>query len=209
MQHIEKQHPLAAFDEFLRKEKPTRWDDIHKTQQAKDVYTACRNAILYNEQKGLGGYTEKPLLNAKDIHIDHYKKKGMGWQPDVTFDWNNLIVEDRNPQYGACYKDKLTSSKDDYDKMINPVTEYPERYFDYLTNGEIKPKDDITDEEREKAEFTINRFNLNHTHLQKTREAIIKNIAVYIKQLDDETIKAAMEDNGFPTVVAWSLKQLR
>ena len=87
----------------VQNEHPVNWDDIHHSKRHPDLYHDCRDTILVCEQNGLGGYTERPLMNASDLHIDHYRKKGMNWPHDVSFDWNNLVVESRNPDYGACY----------------------------------------------------------------------------------------------------------
>ena len=70
-----------------------------------------RDTILVCEQKGLGGYTERSLMEASDLHMDHYRQKGMNWPHDVSFDWNNLVVESRNPDYGACYKDEFPAGR--------------------------------------------------------------------------------------------------
>lgn len=202
MKHIKKGEPLPAFCDFIRNEHPVNWDDIHRHPE---LYLDCRDKIFIDEQNALGGYTERPLLGARDLHIDHYRKKGMSWTTNVTFDWNNLIVEERNPNYGACYKDNHTSNQKDYEKLLNPVVDYPEKLMTYLPNGEIVPQKSIKTNEREKTEFTISRFNLNHPSLKRERETLMKIILEDYKQLSDEEIQSALIDNGYPTVVEWAL----
>ena len=205
MKHINKNTPPAEFIDFINKEHPNKWSDIHKSLRFPNLYVNCRYEILISEQGGLGGYTERPLMGASDLHIDHFKKKGMNWPYDVMFDWNNFIVEERTNQYGACYKDNNTSNIQDYNKLLNPVMDYPEQLMTYLPNGEIIAKRNIDDLDKEKVEFTIERFNLNHPLLKSERETLIKLIRDGYSSLSDEEIVAALEDNGYPTVVEWIL----
>ena len=163
------------------------------------------NEIFIDEQGALGGYTERPLMNAEDLHIDHYRKKGMPWPSDVTFDWNNFIVEERTNHYGACYKDKRTNNVADYDKLLNPVEDYPEQMMTYLPNGELIAESGIDAADKEKVDFTIERFNLNHNLLKSERETLIKMICEGYSCLSDDEIKSALEDNGYPTVIEWVL----
>jgi uncharacterized protein (TIGR02646 family) len=205
MKHIVKGNPIAAFVDFVDKEHPTNWDDIRSSKRHPNLSSDCRNHILQSEQCNNGGYTERPLWNEKNLHIDHFRKKGLPWKTDVTFDWNNLIVEDRNPFYGACYKDKYTNSIEDYQLLLNPAVDYPEDFFTYSFNGEIVAKDGLSDNDRQRAEFTISRFNLNHETLRKVRGELITTVLSY-GQLDDDIVRQSLESYGFPTVVEWVLK---
>ena len=182
MIHIEKGEPLKEFVDFLAKEHPTKWDDIHKSKRYPDLGAKCRDHILREEQNMIGGYTERPLRNAKELHIDHYRKKGMSWPYDVTWDWNNFIVEDRNPNYGACYKDKHTSDVADYDWLLNPVDDYPQTMMTYLFNGQIIARPGLSERDACRATFTIERFNLRHESLRIMRQHIIRMIEQF-KQL--------------------------
>lgn len=162
MKHIDKNQPIGDFLDFVQNENPINWNDIHHSQRHPNLYRDCRDTILVCEQNGLGGYTERPLMNASDLHIDHYRKKGMNWPHDVSFDWNNLVVESRNPGYGACYKDNLTRNIADYNSLLNPMIDYPEEMITYLSNGEMVVRDGLNEATRDKVIFTIGRFNLNH-----------------------------------------------
>lgn len=200
MEHIDKKEPIEAFTNFVSKTHPSSWDDLHKEPGPS---LQCRTYILQEEQHMLGGYTERPLNSDDEIHIDHFRKKGMPWPNDVTFDWNNLVVEDRCADYGTCYKDKHTSSMADYDLQLNPVEDYPERLFSYNQEGFIFAKPGIDDNERIKAEFTIERFNLNHATLKQMRLKLIRTIGNYTNQLDADTIRQCVANEGFPSVVEW------
>lgn len=209
MKHIDKSQPIADFLDFVQNEHPINWNDIHHSQRHPNLYNDCRNTILVCEQKGLGGYTERPLMNASDLHIDHYRKKGMNWPHDVSFDWNNLVVESRNPEYGACYKDNLTSNIADYNSLLNPMVDYPEEMITYLPNGEMVARDGLNEKSIDKVIFTIARFNLNHQLLKPERETLIGYIIKDYTTLSDDEIRLALEDNGYPTVVEYALDARR
>ena len=205
MKHIDKQQPIADFEDFVQNEHPSTWDDIHHSQRHPHLYRDCLDTILVNEQNGLGGYTERPLMDAIDLHIDHFRKKGMNWPQSVTFDWNNLVVESRNPHFGACYKDAHTSDTVDYGRLLNPMVDYPERMLTYIPNGKLVPCDGLNDICKNKVDFTIERFNLNHQLLRAERETLIKIIINDYAMLSDEEVRSALDDNGYPTVVEYAL----
>lgn len=208
MKHIEKGTAIKEFADFCEHEHPASWNDFHNSKRTPGLARMCRDYILMNEQSFLGGYTERFLLGNDNLHIDHFRKKGMNWPNDVTFDWNNFIVEDRNADYGACYKDLHTNDMSDYDLLLNPVTDYPEQMMTYEPNGTIVAKAGLSMEERQKVNFTICRFNLNHNKLRKMRENVIKIISGY-ESLSDDDIRNAMVESGFPTVVDWELSVRR
>jgi uncharacterized protein (TIGR02646 family) len=205
MKHIRKGAPLADFTDFVQNECPINWGCIHNSKRHPNIYDDCRDEILIKEQDGLGGYTERPLLGNTKLHIDHYRKKGLNWSKDVSFNWDNLIVEERSSNYGACYKDKFTQDTQDYTRMLNPVEHYPERLISYFTNGVMVAKSGISKEEFDCVNFTIERFNLNHKFLVSEREMIIKYVIEDYRCLSDDEIRTALKDCGYPTVVEWAL----
>jgi uncharacterized protein (TIGR02646 family) len=210
MIHIQKGTPLKEFTDFIQTRKPTNWEDIHQREHEK-VFRLTRESILESEQKGLGGYTERPLSTStrekiseeNRVHIDHYKKRVMF--PRLTFDWNNLVVEDRNPNYGACYKDRVLNNADDYKRLLNPVVDYPESMLTYRPDGQMRVKEKLPLADSDRAQFTIDTFNLNHVALRKKRENVIRDI-LNCSGLTDDEIRQAMTGKGFPTVVEWALK---
>lgn len=159
----------------------------------------------------LGAYTERPLWPPTPTHIDHFRMKGLPWTgKNVTFDWNNLMVEDRSPDYGAGYKDAHTNSIDDYRLLLNPAVDYPEQFMTYNSNGEILPNKSLSHNDHLKATFTIQRFNLNHPVLREMRSRIIVAFLNMAEgKLTAEEIREAMADEGFPTVIEWLLEEGR
>ncbi len=204
---INKNNIPQCFQDFIDNEHPQKWDDIHHSRANPQVYETCRKYILEIEQHGISAYTECPLWNNANLHIDHFRKKGMNWPVNQTFRWENLFVDERNNNYGACYKDNNTSNKADYDSIIDPAQEDPEEYLTYVANGEMVPQSAISSAKKHKAQFTCDRFNLNHEALVSKRCQIISYINEYYKGgMSCQDIRSALKDSGFPTVIEYALK---
>ncbi len=210
MRKINKLSCPQEFSEYIRKENPKIWDDFSRSKQHGSVYGVCMGQLLH-EQNGLSGYTEKPISDStKGLHIDHFRRRGIFRTPQNCFDWNNLIADEHNPNYGADYKDKNISQKDEYNKLIDPVTEDPHKYFTYQTNGNIVAKADLEKKDKEKAEFTITKFNLQHPALVEMRGTLIKYVNEYKDTgLSDNDIFECLQNHGFTSVVEYVLNNIK
>lgn len=202
MKKINKSTPLAEFSILISgNSRPTNWNEF--TREHHDLYLKVRNQLL-TEQDNMSGYTEIPLEAEGNIHIDHFKKKGMF--QSLEFSWNNFIVDEKdNTIYGAGFKDKHVQQAD-YSKIINPVIEQPSQFLTYIEDGTMIVRQDITDEAiRNKAEFTIYIFNLNHPYLKKTRGSIISAIRAYQTGLmEKEDVQNALASCGFQSLIDYS-----
>lgn len=148
----------------------------------------------------MSGYTERVLASMQGLtHIDHFKKRDLF--PQLTFCWENLIVDDHTKAYGSDYKDSFGLKVADYDRIINPVDDDPHDYFEYLTSGEIIAKEGA---DKAKAEFTIKVFNLNERSLVCERESMIKNI-VFMKKggTTSSEILRSLKNIPFPSVAEY------
>ena len=193
MRKINKKTPLSNFNGANFKVGCRTWDDFHKNH--KQIYEKTRCQILMDEQNQLCGYTEIFINELKSCHIDHYKKRDIS--PELTFDWNNLIVATKDSAFGAGHKDqKYGIQKSDYDNIFNPVVDEIENYFYYTEWGEVIPKTTIPDDKNEKAQKTINVFNLNHNSLKARRKGLFKMVGSY-NGLAKEGILLALEHSGF------------
>lgn len=200
MRKINKSVPPQSFSSLLSsRKKPSNWDEFHKNNQ--DVFNECRETILINEQDCLCGYTELPIQEITDSHIDHYKKKSLN--SIYCFDWNNFIVATKDSEFGACYKDQhYCSCINDYLKILNPVIDNCTDFFEYDFFGKIKPKSNLTSTNKLKAEETIKAFNLNHKSLSTRRQDIILIIDSYIQGgLPNSEIKSAISTQGFKSLL--------
>lgn len=203
MRKIQKQVPPEDLARFVRRERPQKFEEIHHSELFPELYDECIEQ-LKTEQENLSGYTEKPLKSG--VHVDHFRKQALFNTPDMVFGWGNMIADEHNPNYGAGFKDKRVT-REEYDKLINPVLEDPHHYLTYMDEGIIKPVDGLTVQEREKAEKTIEIFNLKHPLLKELRERAIKMVKEYKNQgLTEEDILGALRDYGFTSAVEYALK---
>ena len=196
MRRIVKTEPYTPFSNFVHRNHPQNWSDLPF-----EIKNDTKKYILYNEQNGLSGYTEKPVT--KKSHIDHYIKRDLN--PGLTFDWNNLIVDEINDLYGARFKDTQIHHLNQYTNILNPVTDDVHLLFYYSQTGRIDPHPNLTDLERVKAKNTIDIFNLNHPDLVNKRKSIFKNIQDYQNQLGKEELYTILKAYGFHSLLKQEL----
>lgn len=203
MIHVNRAEKLPEFEEFTKKNKTTGWNEFSRPKgETHELYLNCRELLLAH-QNGLSAYTEKDLGD-KELHIDHYRKRDLF--PELKFEWNNLIVDERNnDEYGAGHKDKIVKDKAEYELLINPVDEDPTDFLTYQINGEIIPKANLKESDKARAEFTIKAFNLNASSLKETR-SVLSSIVRDYSCLDAQTIKGALASRGFTTFVDFLLE---
>lgn len=169
MRHIEKGTPVVAFVEYLRKPHSPDWNSV-----SSEIKKACRLHIISTEQNHRSGYTERKLSNSSpSLHIDHFRKQALF--PELSLDWENFIVDEHAVDYGADYKDSHIK-KCDYEVILNPVTDNPQDFFEYMTNGEIVVREDLPETDRCKAQRTIDLFKLNHPSLKEERSSALRNL---------------------------------
>ena len=198
MRKINKGAPIPSFTKFVSQYHPTRWED------AKDVSHTWREYILKYEQYRLSGYTEEPVRLDRS-HIDHFRKQSLF--NALVFDWNNYIVYSKNETYGAKYKDSVVRTREENEKLINPVAEDASRFFSYGLNGKITLAEGLNDEDRARAEYTMEAINLNESSLVDRRRIIINTMMEPYKELTDEVIMEALADEGFTSVVELLLRE--
>jgi len=198
MRYIEKSTGVECFNNFVRRNHPTTWDELH--ENAKEVYFESREHILVIEQNCYCGYTEIIINDVTNSHIDHYKKRSLF--PRETYKWNNLIVSCNDDEFGAKYKDnKSHMTINDYDNLLNPVIDIAQDYFYYNNFGQIEPKQDLDIETRNKANKTIESFNLSNESLRRKRENIIRQINDCKDLLPIETLKGVFKKVSFQSLV--------
>lgn len=199
MRKVNKGTQPQELSDFLEREKPTNWDCIHDAEN-QAVYTICKEALL-KEQCGLSGYTER-IINANNVHIDHFKKKGMF--REFTFNWNNFVLDEHNSNFGADYKDKNVKIED-YQFLINPNLEDPHEYLTYQIDGKIIPLNDLTGNKKAKAETTIRLFNLNYPKLVNQRNSLLNQIAECVNNLSPDEIISAFDNLGYISVAEFAV----
>jgi uncharacterized protein (TIGR02646 family) len=198
MRKLDKGKPIQSFVDFVRKNNPTVWEE------AKGVSREWREYILKQEQHELSGYTESPIT-LDGSHIDHFRKQSLFNK--LVFDWNNYVVDSKDEVYGAKFKDNFIGTREENEKLINPVTEDANRFFKYEVNGRIEVADELSKEDADRALFTRNAFNLNEGSLVERRKVIMNLVLDSFGSLTDCEIKEALKSLGFTSVVEQLLQE--
>lgn len=163
-----------------------------------DFHRIWRELILTIEQDGLSGYTEVPL-RIDDSHIDHFYKRSLFVHK--VHSWDNLVVDTIDETYGAKYKDKNIRIATDNIKVINPVREDPNSFFRYKVDGRIVSRDTLSEEERDRANYTIDVFNLNEPSLVYRRKELLSIDLNAYGNVSLAQLKVWLKDLGFPSVL--------
>ncbi len=159
------------------------WDD----NNIKDIRSNLREHILLHEQNLLCAYCEKEIdAESKNSNIDHFKTRHL--YPNETLEYRNLLVSCNSKISCSHIKDNYRLTKEDYTKIINPIYQNPNDYFEYGFAGDILIKNDLSKEQQERAEFSIEIFNLNHKSLIDNRKFIAESLEVCLQhgcEIDD------------------------
>lgn len=167
------------------------------TDEWSEVVDAQKDEIrtaLFSMQGYFCAYCERTVTSQyghedKTGHIEHYRRRK--FFPQHTFDWNNLFYSCSNHDSCGKHKDeKIPAGNIDYKKMIDPCVDNPEDLFVFTTLGEIKPREDISPAQKERAEETIRVFGLNN--IRKDRETNMKAFG-YLNNYPMSTIESIIK----------------
>jgi uncharacterized protein (TIGR02646 family) len=207
MRRINKQAPVASFQQFKDKNPGADWNQDYSRHGCGGYasYQESRMTILLEEQQCLCGYTEVLINDERDCHLDHYRKRSMF--PQLTFDWENVIAATNNEDFGAKYKDnKAKIQATDYPSFFNPVVDNVHEYFYYNQRGEIEPSPSLKDGALiNKVKKTIEVFNLQDNSLVNRRKTIIAEIRACAELTTDELL-SAFNWRGFTSVLYQELE---
>lgn len=136
-----------------------------------DIRTKLRYFILKTEQQSMCVYCEKGISSdAKKSNIDHFKTRKT--HPELTLEYENLLVSCNNHLHCSNKKDNYGLKKDDFKEIINPALDEIKESFTYTTFGELVATNN-------KAKFAIKVFGLNSTALIQERKNIILHLDSY------------------------------
>lgn len=156
MHHL--QRPAEAPPELkrLHRECPHGpWDASVPRQEIKEA--------LQGMQGSLCAYCECKVES--DGHIEHFRRRAD--HPELTLDWNNLYYSCSNPNSCGKFKDLRANRPIPYNDLIDPCQEDPEEFFDFLSDGKIVPKRDLSPDQSKKALTTIATFNLQSLRYER------------------------------------------
>jgi len=160
------------------------WSELGKGK--KNFKTELREYILLEEQNMLCAYCNQEIEeNGTKSNTDHFKTRHLF--PRETLNYENLLVSCKSKYHCENIKDKFGLTMADYVKIINPVIENPDDFFDYGIDGDILVKNGLSFTDKEKAEFTIEVFKLDNTSLTEDRKRVGKSLIYYLDcyELDD------------------------
>ena len=118
-------------------------------------------------------------------HIEHFRRKGAGQFPELTFDWNNLFWSCYQDDSCGRYKD-LHAEAFDINDLINPCVDDPDRFFRFRSDGTISVKYGLSALDQGRAEETLRVFNL-HPQWGRLRNMRKCAVAPYIALASDAT----------------------
>ncbi len=165
MRQIVKSEP-SYFTSAKKMVKLPKVKDAWSDENIEKIRYRLRADILLEEQNLLCAYCEKEIDdNAKNSNIDHFKTRNLF--PELTLEYSNLLVSCNTKGRCSDFKDKHVKAREEYENIVNPILENPNDFFDYLLTGEIIAKN-------EKAQFTIDIFNLQDKSLIQCRLQVVK-----------------------------------
>lgn len=148
------------------------WSVIYKNSLTDEIW-----AQLNGMQHGYCAYCECKLDddNSKR-HIEHFLRRES--YSHLTFDWGNLFGSCNNPNRCGKFKDNSPTARGiDLNRVCKPDGESPiaEDLLIFLSNGDVKVRIGLSDEDTEIARNTIRVFNLaGDTSLVNARKAVIR-----------------------------------
>lgn len=116
--------------------------------------------------------------NSRDGHIEHFRNQAV--HQDMTLTWSNMFwsCNDENScgKYkDGCNKESGIRSKFDPSHLIDPAVDNPDDYLLFVTDGTVRPIDDLEEDLLKRAVESLRVFNLaDSAFLRKAREDAIR-----------------------------------
>jgi uncharacterized protein (TIGR02646 family) len=116
--------------------------------------------------------------DAKDGHVEHFRKQAD--HNDMTLTWDNLFWSCNDENSCGKFKDSCSRvsgprAKFDPTKLIDPSVDDPDDFLLFVTDGTVRPKDGLTDEQCNRAQESLRVFNLaDYAFLRKAREDAVR-----------------------------------
>jgi uncharacterized protein (TIGR02646 family) len=135
---------------------------------------------LLEEQYGLCCYSEiRPDQVGVGFHIEHVENKSQ--HPQRTFDYSNLAASALDSEtdlkaFKAQAAEKFGGHAPGKSKGVDTARfvscHQPDspRYFAYLSDGRVVPADGLSQQDDDRAQYTIELLNLNSPYLQVLRQ---------------------------------------
>ncbi|MBK9535585.1 MAG: TIGR02646 family protein [Flavobacteriales bacterium] len=191
----------------------------HKAPQ----YSRDVNRDLLETSNNACAYCEAPL-NEKTVHIDLYRPVKVEPNEQVgdhywwlLFDWQNMlpicnecsfakgaqfpIAGKRVPIKHADDQPRGSALEKEEPYLLNPYEDDPEEYFDYSSNGMIKPRSTLGHMQKRRAEVTIETLDLNRKSAINRRSDMVHRVRDLTKSLvlkkKGEKLPRTVEEDHF------------
>jgi len=177
-------------------ENPTSaWKNYNRGEKRDEILSD-----LFKRQKSLCAYCEIGLDSEYDQgigrHIEHILPKSR--HHELTFEYSNMLLScfstggethtfENDPAPISC--GHATDKKRNFwnEVLFIKPTDYDcEQYFSFELDGKISPHPELNDEEKQRAQYTIDLLNLNCLRLVRLREDIIVKGYEIINELQNE-----------------------
>lgn len=183
MRHISKQgdggyHLTQAHQQppQTAKQATSRWHSFNHKPQVLE--------FLLQEQYQLCCYSElRADKHRLGYHIEHVENKSQ--VPERTFDYTNLAASALDDKRTKAFKAQMAEENlpaglfgghaqgkqqsVDMERLISPHQPDSARFFAYLSDGRIVPAEGLNQQEKERAQYTIDLLNLDCPFLQVER----------------------------------------
>lgn len=169
-----------CFKSFKMKNKPHSYGDDCDDYNLRE----CLRTALLVEQKRQCFYCEKRIENnSHKVHIDHIKQRTH--YPKLECKYSNMALSCNSEKHCGTYKDKQGRWEDD--KFIRILSENqeleekPSDLFCFVSNGDIKVKRSLSEDEKIRGQKSIEYLNLNNIDLVGMRKSIFYKLENYKK----------------------------
>ena len=152
------------------------WDDL-----SPDDKTEIRQCLEVMQGRRCA-YCEGSL-DMLGQHIEHFRRKGQGHFPHLTFVWSNLYWSCDQQDSCGHYKDHGAAPYNVND-LIDPGVDDPDVFFRFRSDGTISVRYGLQASDSHRAEETLRVFNL-HPHWGRLRNMRKAAVSRYVSMIDD------------------------
>ncbi|MFQ2225847.1 retron Ec78 anti-phage system effector HNH endonuclease PtuB [Aeromonas hydrophila] len=147
-------------------------------------------------------YCEMPAAQGNDTtgHIEHFYNKGNVNYKHLTFDWNNLFGCCPSTHHCGHFKDQLINGVPrvyDANLLVKPDVDDPNEYLQFLSTGNVEPKEDLDVNKLNRARVTIDILNLDCALLIASRSSVIKNFQERVLALDELKSNSSIDEDEY------------
>ena len=114
------------------------------------------------------------LVDADNGHVEHFRRKGPGHYPELTFDWPNLFLSCNSTDHCGHYKDRPGAPAYNPDEIVKPDIEDPDVELYFHSTGDVRPRSGGDAPHSRRAEETIRVLNLNCGRLRARRRRAVR-----------------------------------